>query len=533
MNKLSYKFAEQIAQTPGLLEFYVNFCDLSGRVPINDSGWRHLKKWLKEAEGKKNLSPNLGGQRLLFFSILPTHVDYSLALAVLLLAKGANIDFAWLSHPTYGSQIPPTLSYLFWRRTANRMHGKHLHPRLRLFDLEKVPPVPITPEMREIASRRALMDASYVLLKERVQIDHNPHDKAEYEFRLDRNLDALRRLAHLCREYKYGRLILINGAILEFGAAYDMIEKMGIPISTFEVQNNGTIIVSHGASVMGMDASDLWIRDEPHLLSEERRKRVQQLIEHRQKPAPKGITLDALQLTAIVPAEAIRNQLGLQSNKPIVLVCPNCPFDAAYYVEGKKHFPTMVEWLIKTMEYLVKRNDCQVIVRCHPAETYYRAVETTELLLKEFFQKLPPHIQIVNPEDLISTYSIMNVADIGLVYWSTTGLEMAMRGIPVVCGVPSVHYNNKGFTMDPQTLDEYFQIIDRALKSPKAARLTPRQIELAWCYADIFFNDWPKPFPWGAGRRFWHDLKKWPIARILSPEGMSQYGRTLDLLLGT
>jgi hypothetical protein len=61
--------------------------------------------------------------------------------------------------------------------------------------------------------------------------------------------------------------------------------------------------------------------------------------------------------------------------------------------------------------------------------------------------------------------------------------------------------------------------------------LTPRQIELAWCYADVYFNQWPRPFPWLAGPQFWHDLADWPMARMLSAEGHEKYGSVFDALL--
>jgi len=72
----------------------------------------------------------------------------------------------------------------------------------------------------------------------------------------------------------------------------------------------------------------------------------------------------------------------------------------------------------------------------------------------------------------------------------------------------------------------------RIFSRGNCAKVFKRQVELAWCYADIFFNDWPKPFPWGLGRRFWQDLKEWPITRMLSPEGENKFGKTLCDLIG-
>jgi len=523
---------QQAVQVPGVMEFYLAYCKILGRSPIYDSGWRHLSKWLQEISSVKVDSAVFANQRLLFFSDLPYWVDYNLALAVLAIAHGATVDFAWFSHPSYASQMPPTIGYPFWKRTQKNAEEATQHHFLRLLNLEKIPCAKITPRLTEIAARQAVMDTSYALLKERVDISLNKTDQREYEFRLNRNSDAISRIATLCQENKYDRVIIPNGAILEFGAVYSFIADKGIPISTFEVQNNGTIIVSHGATVMGMDASDLWAKDDPHELSAERSARIQKFIESRERPAQKGVSLNSFQLAGVVSATDIRKQLGLRPEKPVVLLCPNCAFDAAYFVEGTRHFSTMTEWLVKTVSYLAKRKDCQVVIRSHPAEAYYKAAETTEKLIKEFFGKLPEHIRLVTPEDPISTYSIMNVADLGLIYWSTTGMEMSMRGIPVICGVPAVHYSGKGFTLDPKTIDEYFALIDGVIQKPAVSRLTPRQVELSWCYADVFFNDWPKPFPWSVGRQFWADLKKWPFSRMLSAEGEHKFGGTLRALAG-
>ena len=80
---------------------------------------------------------------------------------------------------------------------------------------------------------------------------------------------------------------------------------------------------------------------------------------------------------------------------------------------------------------------------------------------------------------------------------------------------------------------EYFFQINRILQNPRAFRLTERQIELAWCYADVYFNQWPRPFPWLAGPNFWQDLAKWPLDRMLSDEGNNKYSSVFNILLNT
>jgi hypothetical protein len=256
--------------------------------------------------------------------------------------------------------------------------------------------------------------------------------------------------------------------------------------------------------------------------------RVQKVIEMREQPATKALTI-IYQHAKSVKSEQVREQLGLNSEKPIVLICPNVPFDSIFYVERKKNFLSMREWLVETVKYLSKRNDCQVVIRSHPAEVHYEVSETTKSLINDIFPVLPEHIKLVSPQTPINTYSIMRIADMGIVYASTTGLEMAMRGIPVVCGISNQHYNRKGFTIDPETPQEYFNHIGYILRDPAKFRLTARSIELAWCYADIYFNQWPIRFPWHV-TTLEQDLKKWPIKRMLSQEGDEKFGEVFNAL---
>ena len=122
----------------------------------------------------------------------------------------------------------------------------------------------------------------------------------------------------------------------------------------------------------------------------------------------------------------------------------------------------------------------------------------------------------------------MEIASLGLVYTTTTGLEMAMNGIPVIaCG--QTHYRQRGFTFDPMTWDEYYALIDAALESRKT--LTKAQVERAWEYAYRFFFEYPLVFPWRL-MHFWKDMEVWPLGRVLSEEGQKEFGPTFEYLAG-
>jgi hypothetical protein len=124
----------------------------------------------------------------------------------------------------------------------------------------------------------------------------------------------------------------------------------------------------------------------------------------------------------------------------------------------------------------------------------------------------------------------VDIADVGLVYTTTVGMEMAMSGIPVIV-VGNTHYRNKGFTLDPESWQGYFEILSNVLEHPGQNRLTDRQVEQAWNYAYRFFFDYPHPFPWHL-LHLWKDLETWPLSRVLTDEGLSTYHKTFLYLVG-
>lgn len=538
LSQLAKPVVKQLARIPGAVETYLRLCDALGWTPYYDSAWRHLPHWLEATKSFTKVRNDSPRCKVLFFAYFPDLVDYSLALASVLIGHyNVDIDFAWMPHVGHAEGVKSWRHY--WKSSAERLPSQP-HPCLRLYNLQNILPVPITDEMRVISANQARADVSYIVHRERIHIESDPADRRLYEYRQSRNLEAIAKVAALLRQNTYDRVIMANGAITELGAVFRFVAGLGIPVSTFEMWDKaGTIVVSGGAPVMNIDTRSLWERDEPHVLSEERRTRIEHLNQTRSQARGPGVAVayqptdGRTQRAGIIPPEQVRDILALRPDKPVVLICPNVPFDSMFYVERNRNFTAMWVWLIKTIEFLAQRTDCQVVVRSHPAELLYKSDETTPNLLREFFPVLPTHIKVLSAEVPINTYAIMQIANLGLVYASTAGLEMAVRGIPVVCGISSQHFNQKGFTIDPENQEEYFSWIDRILQNFPAFHLTPRQIELAWCYADVYFNQWPRPFPWLAGPQFLRSLalSDWPITRMLSAEGHEKYGSVFDDLL--
>jgi hypothetical protein len=190
---------------------------------------------------------------------------------------------------------------------------------------------------------------------------------------------------------------------------------------------------------------------------------------------------------------------------------------------------SMAEWIERTVQYFVARKDAQLVIRVHPGEIKSRGVSIVEIIHR-LMPELPEHIHLIKPEDKVNTYDLVEITDIGLVYTTTVGMEMAMSGIPAIV-VGETHYRNRGFTIDPDSYVNYYKLLGAMLENPGAFRLPKEKIDLAWKYAYHFFFDFPKPFPWHLVR-MWEDYKQHDLRAVLSPEGLNEYEESFQNLVG-
>ena len=114
----------------------------------------------------------------------------------------------------------------------------------------------------------------------------------------------------------------------------------------------------------------------------------------------------------------------------------------------------MTEWLQRTRGSIsAARPDVQLVVRIHPGERYTKGPSVADVV-KQALPELPEHIHLVAANDPVNTYDLVEIADLGLVYTTTVGMEMAMSGVPVIVA-GQTHYRGRGFTLDPDSWEAY------------------------------------------------------------------------------
>jgi len=177
--------------------------------------------------------------------------------------------------------------------------------------------------------------------------------------------------------------------------------------------------------------------------------------------------------------EKARAELGLD-NRPIVLLATNVLGDSLTL--GRNVFSkSMAEWISRTVQYFAGRPEIQLVIRVHPGEVLTHG-QSMVSVVHSVLPKLPEHIKLIGPTDAVNTYDLIDVADIGLVYTTTVGLEMAMNGLPVVVA-GRTHYRGRGFTHDPDSWVSYYKVLGSITENPSNFRLSRAQIQGAWAYA--------------------------------------------------
>ncbi|GAB4427886.1 MAG: hypothetical protein Kow002_16820 [Anaerolineales bacterium] len=460
------------------------------------------------------------GKKLLLFATLHYWVEQAAIIGLALRAMGHDVTVAYLP---YGD----------WRKEVNRFDLrrqdlytqrvlKPLAGLVKTASLLETKPASTLPEnLTDDIHLVSTYDAQYTL-----QIEDVDANSDLFRLRLSRNDYAARAALAYMQSEKPDVVLIPNGTITELGAVYRVARHLGIRTVTYEFNDQREQVwIAQDDEVMRQRTDALWAAHGNNKLTEEQRHLIEELESARMGAKAFGKSVRKWQDVETVGGEKIRQELGLDE-RPVILLATNVLGDSLTL--GRNTFaPSMAAWIAETVRFLASRPEVQLVMRVHPGERLTHGRSMVDVV-NEALPSIPEHIHVIGPMEKVNTYDLMDIASLGLVYTTTTGMEMAMRGIPVVvCG--ETHYAKRGFTLDPQDWGEYYDMLDKAAKNPQ--RLTQKQIETAWEYAYRFFFEYPLPFPWRL-MHFWKDLDIWPLSRVLSDEGQAEYRKTFNSLAG-
>ncbi len=512
-----------LGELPYTAELYWQF--RQGGKPLSKSfslrrTEKRLPLWKAQAQAAAQAHQPEQPRRIAIFTTLRYWIEHGVLLGMAAAGLGHQPTLAYLPYANFKARL---------NRFDLRRHNAYAQTVLRqaapllktvsLYDLilEQTPGNQLPQELRSALEALSLRDVQYSLNREEVD------NRSElYRLRLERNTQAAQVALSWLERNRPDILLTPNGSILEMGAVYLVARHLEIPVITYEFgEQRDRIWLAHNDEVMRQDTDAMWQARGAEPLNDEQQRQVRELFASRQRADLWQNFSRRWQGLPSQGGEQARRTLGLDQ-RPIILLAANVIGDSLT-LNRQIFTQSMTDWLQRTVRFFYDLQNVQLVVRIHPGERYTQGPSVAEVV-RQALPDIPQHIHLVAADAPLNTYDLMEIADAGLVYTTTVGMEMAMSGVPaIVAG--QTHYRGRGFTLDPKSWQEYEQAVAGLLADPSKRRLSQPQVEIAWRYAYRFFFEYPRPFPWHL-LHFWNQLEPWSISRALSEEGLSQFGGT-------
>ncbi len=186
----------------------------------------------------------------------------------------------------------------------------------------------------------------------------------------------------------------------------------------------------------------------------------------------------------ILDRDRVFEALGLDPAKKTAVVFAHLFWDATFFW-GRDLFGTYEAWFKAVAAVAARNPQLNWVFKIHPANLVksrrdgYAGEPSEFVALREALGELPPHIKLMPADHPVSTFSLFDAMDYCLTVRGTVGLEAACFAIPTITAGTG-RYDRKGFTVDPETPEEYLTLLDRL---DALAPLAPAQTELARRYA--------------------------------------------------
>ncbi len=483
---------------------------------------------LKEPSGQKTVTH----RRILVFATLRYWMEHATLLSLALAGQGHAVTLGYLP-------------YVNWRRPLNRFDLRRQDIYLRSILDQAKPLIQILPvldiktttelpsSLLQSLEEVSLRDTQYTLQIEEINhLKDDPKVSRLYNLRIQRNQEAAAAILswfnRLPVDQRPEVIITPNGSILEMGAVYQVAKYLNIPVVTYEFgEQRERIWFAQNDEVMQQDTTEMWQHRQTSPLNPQQWEQIQSLYASRQNASLWKNFSRLWQEQPSQGGEQLRKTLHLDE-RPVVLLAANVIGDSLTL--GRQIFSqNMTDWLQQSTQYFANRQDVQLVVRIHPGERYTTGPSVAEIV-RQTLPEIPAHIRLVEALDPVNTYDLIELADLGLVYTTTVGMEMAMSGVPVIVA-GRTHYRGKGFTLDPGSWEEYYAMLDKIFAEQNQHPIHRELVEKAWQYAYYFFFEYPSPFPWHL-KDSWKMLETWSMQKVLSAEGQAEFGEAFRCLAG-
>jgi hypothetical protein len=286
-------------------------------------------------------------------------------------------------------------------------------------------------------------------------------------------------LPPLLQRFQPDVALLLSGSFFLHRTAFELLRQRGIRVLTHERGFfDNTLMFNENAPIWhGEQMRRRWQQWQAVPLTTAELQQLGRIMQQRRQGHNMGWTAFSPQPQ---PHPQVRTALNLDPQKPLALLCTSVDHEASL-LELQACMPQAV-WLQESLDFFAARPHWQLVVRCHPCDAQrpdYASVLKPKLQAQQ--QQLPQNVRLVLPDEEVSTYTLMEMAQVCLSYGSTVGLEMACLGLPVVHAGRGL-YRDGGFTIEVRSREEYAQRLEEGLVRGRCREVSRRAIRFAYHY---------------------------------------------------
>ena len=314
-------------------------------------------------------------------------------------------------------------------------------------------------------------------------------------------------LDRLYDEEKPNAQLLFNGRMGPTRVALEIAKSKGIRTLCEErSQIFGRVSLFDNVSCLDLDASDaLWADWRNHPLTEQEIETLGELFENRWQGKSDDVSVFS---TGI--GESALDTLGLDTNKPVWVLFTSSLDETIDEPRSGGAFANQYDWINATLSYVGAHPDVQLIIRVHPNVASKESLGDNPQDVAYFThlpERCPANVFVVPSDSKISSYGLAAEADLGLIWYSTIGLEMAALGRPVL-RVGANWLAHCDFMSEADTEDTYIERLDAFEPVTDVDQVIDIAVA-AWRFSYIWYYRKTFPFPlvkqptWFQGETVW------------------------------
>jgi hypothetical protein len=280
-------------------------------------------------------------------------------------------------------------------------------------------------------------------------------------------------------------VVALNGKFFAEALLLAEAGERGIPVWTYERGNRrDTVAMSPKPVAIPFDTDDILERLATPL-EPAQRERIDSYLERRTEFGNGQVRFIASGASGELPF--------LAGAERVVSLFTNLVWDSSVVGEDTI-FVDMFDWITATIEELQREPTTHLVIRVHPAETSVYWHPTREraaiALARALPQGLPPRVTLIDAEEPIDSYALLQRSDLVLVYASTVGMEAAAFGKRVIAACNS-NFAAASFVATPPDRASYL----RLLRQSGAEPVVPDAADLARRFMYYLYLEKMVPVP--------------------------------------